>query len=88
MGKQNPHQGCRVSKTHKVGFELLWRNLLFQLYRFPILRIFSTATSNIDRLLRLLQKKEKAVNLFSVRFTTFDIAIITMILFSYRNTVP
>ena len=29
MGKQNPHQGCRVSKTHKVGFELLWRNLPF-----------------------------------------------------------
>ena len=27
MGKQNPHQGCRVSKPHKVGFELLWRNL-------------------------------------------------------------
>lgn len=26
-GERNPHQGCRVSKIHKVGFELLRRNL-------------------------------------------------------------
>lgn len=28
-GERNPHQGCRVSKIHKVGFELLRRNLPF-----------------------------------------------------------
>ena len=28
-GERNLHQGCRVIKIHKVGFELLWRNLPF-----------------------------------------------------------
>ena len=32
--------------------------------------------------------KRKAVNLFLVRFTTFVITITTMMLLSYRNTVP
>lgn len=27
--RRNPHQGCRVSKIPKVGFELLRRNLPF-----------------------------------------------------------
>ena len=27
-GERNPHQVCRVSKSHEVGFELRRRNLL------------------------------------------------------------
>ena len=33
-GERNPHQGCRVSKIPKVGFELLRRNLLLTSSRF------------------------------------------------------
>lgn len=29
-GERNPHQVCRVRKSHEVGFELRWRNLLWK----------------------------------------------------------